>query len=121
MKSVYIKTNWIDNKTPVNAANLNKIETALNYLYSNSLSYSEIKEGDGIKIEVTKDKEVKISTGSNVPTSKTIKGIEYVFDEEGCECGCKEPKRGVLYFVLSGETKKLKFIALNGIKLFEVE
>lgn len=121
MKSVYVKTSWIDNKTPVNASNLNKIENALHYLYSNSLSYSEIKEGEGINVEVTKDKEVKISTSSNIPTSLTIRGIEYIFDQEGCECGCKDPKRGVLYFVLSGETKKLKFIALNGVKLFEVE
>lgn len=26
---MYTKTNWVDNKTPVNAENMNKIETAL--------------------------------------------------------------------------------------------
>ena len=29
MKNVYIKTSWIDNKTPINAANMNKIENAI--------------------------------------------------------------------------------------------
>ena len=46
MKNSYIKTTWIDNKTPVNAANLNKIESALSDLYTNALSSSEILEGE---------------------------------------------------------------------------
>lgn len=121
MKSVYVKTNWIDNKTPVNASNLNKIEGALHYLYTNALGYSDIEEGKGISVEITKDKSVKISTSNEIPTSMSIKGIEYIFEQPECECGCKEPKKGVLYFVLNKETKKLVSIVLNGVVLFEVK
>lgn len=129
MKSVYVKTQWIDNKTPVNAANLNKIENALHTLYTNSLGYSDIKEGDGIKVEVTADKEVKISTASNVLKSGNLMGIDFIMGEdEETACGCDKPccnepaeEKGVLYFVLDPNTKKLKAIKINGVKIYEVE
>ena len=131
MKSVYVKTQWIDNKTPVNAANLNKIENALHTLYSNSLGYSDIKEGEGIKVEVTADKEVKISTSPQVLKSSNISGIDFILEGEendnttcGCNCTCCDiptEEKGILYFVLDPSTKKLKSIKINGVKIYEVE
>lgn len=125
MKSVYVKTQWIDNKTPVNAANLNKLENALHYLYSNCVGYSELKEGKGISISVNSDKEVEISTSSEVLISENINGIDIKFegvDPSGCGCSDKgnTNKKGVLYFILDPDTKKLKAISLNGVKIFEV-
>lgn len=52
----YVKTNWIDNVTPVNACNLNKIETALMKLAAGKLEAGDIIQGDGIKIDVINGK-----------------------------------------------------------------
>lgn len=52
----YSRTNWVDNVTPVNACNLNKIETALMRLASGKLEAGDIIEGDGIKIDVAEGK-----------------------------------------------------------------
>ena len=38
MRIKYNKTNWVDNETPVNAENMNKIETALENLYNLAVS-----------------------------------------------------------------------------------
>lgn len=51
MKTTYNKTIWEDNKTPVNATNLNNIENGISGLYSNALGLSELIEGDGIEIK----------------------------------------------------------------------
>lgn len=123
MKATYVKTKWIDNKTPVNAANLNKIEDSLGYLYNNALGITDIVEGKGIKVNVDSDKkEVQIGVGSEVMNSSNISGIEYVFDSGKCTCAChgEDYKKGVLYLVLNKDTKKLVYIAFNGVKIFEV-
>lgn len=53
MRTRYNKTIWEDNKTPVNAENLNNIENGIDNLYSNAISVSELIEGSGIKITDT--------------------------------------------------------------------
>ena len=53
MKTTYNKTQWVDNNTPINAENLNKIENGISGLYSNALGLSELIEGDGIEIKNT--------------------------------------------------------------------
>ena len=55
MKTTYNKTIWEDNKTPVNAANLNNIENGISGLYSNALSVSDLIESDGIEIKSTSE------------------------------------------------------------------
>jgi hypothetical protein len=64
MKS-YLRTNWVDNVTPVNACNLNKIETALFRLACGKLESGDIVEGDGIKIDVVDGKLVISLTENN--------------------------------------------------------
>lgn len=124
MKATYVKTKWIDNKTPVNAANLNKIEDSLSFLYNNALGLTDVVEGKGIKVSIDSEKkELQIGVGSDVMTSSNINGIEYAFDNGSCTCAChgEEYKKGTLYLVLNRDTKKLVYIALNGVKIFEVK
>lgn len=123
MKATYIKTKWIDNKTPVNAANLNKIEDSLSYLYNNAIGLTDIVEGKGIKVSIDSDKkEIQIGVNSDVMNSSNINGLEYVFDSGNCTCAChgSDYKKGILYLVLNKDTKKLVYIAFNGVKIFEV-
>lgn len=115
MKNVYIKTSWVDNKTPINAANLNKIENAISDLYANSLSPSEIVEGNGISIAQTSDKKMEISVASNVMKSDTTEGLEVV---QGIP---STMENGRVYIVLDPETKKMTSIIINGVKIYEVE
>lgn len=49
----YVKTNWIDNKTPVNAINLNKIEDAIYKLAAYSLGTNSIIEGNNINVIIS--------------------------------------------------------------------
>ena len=42
MKKSYTKTIWTDSKTPVNSTNLGKIESALEYLYTNAFDSSDL-------------------------------------------------------------------------------
>lgn len=55
MKTNYNKTRWVDNKTPVNAENLNNIENGISNLYSNAISPSELIGGDGIRVSSLED------------------------------------------------------------------
>lgn len=55
MKKKYNRTDWADNKTPVNAKNLNNIEKGIRDLYSDALDSSEIIAGNGISINNTND------------------------------------------------------------------
>lgn len=55
MKTTYNKTQWVDNSTPINAENLNKIENGISGLYSNALGLSELIESGGIEIKNTED------------------------------------------------------------------
>lgn len=115
MKTIYVKTTWIDNKTPVNAANMNKIENAIADLYSNALTASEITNGDGINVSITKDKAVEISVSNSVMKSETCDSVEVVVGD----LDSYELRK--LYLVLDSGTKKLKKIIMNGVNIYEVE
>lgn len=60
MRIKYDKTTWVDNETPVNANNLNKIENALETLYNLSLSPSDFNTNSQIKPTVN-DGEITLS------------------------------------------------------------
>lgn len=115
MRNIYIKTTWIDNKTPVNAANLNKIENALVDLYQNSLSVSDLSEGNGIELNLTEDKKLQISVSNEVVTSSSCKGVEVLMLEP------TEMLDNVLYFILDPSTKKLTKIIINNVVIYEME
>lgn len=112
MKNIYIKTTWIDNKTPVNAANLNKIEGAIADLYSNALSASDFKEGKGISITPTLDKQLEIAVTDGVQTSNSCIGVDVLQETPAT------PEKNRLYFILDQETKILKKIMINGVIIF---
>lgn len=118
MKTVYIKTTWIDDKTPVNAANLNKIENAIYDLYSNSLSPSDLVNGKGIKVSTTANKSIEFSVDDTVMTSNSSSGVEVL--EVGVEDSNTYDSK-IIYFVLDSDTKKLKKIVINGVSVYEVE
>lgn len=115
MKNIYIKTTWVDNKTPVNAANLNKLENAVYDLYNNALSPSDIVEGNGIKLDITENKKLQISTTSDIMASTSCQGVEVVNVEPS------EFSEGVLYFVVNPETGKLRKIVFNSVVINEME
>lgn len=115
MKNLYIKTTWVDNATPVNAANLNKIENAITDLYQNALSVSDFAKGSGIDLNITTDKKLEISVTKDLMRSNSCSGIEMVTEEPS------EIVESVLYFVVDPETKKLKKIIINGLAIYEVE
>lgn len=115
MRNIYIKTTWVDNGTPVNAANLNKIENAISDLYNTALSSSDLAQGDGIKISTTSDKKLEFSVSNSVLRSNTATGVEFIYDElEVYKVNC-------IYFILDQSTKKLKKIIINGVTIYEVE
>ena len=115
MKNFYIKTTWVDNATPVNAANLNKIETAITDLYQNALSVSDFAKGEGIEMNVTSDKKLEVSVSNRVMMSDSCRGFELVTSEP------VDFVDSVLYFVIDPSEKKLKKILLNGITIYEME
>jgi len=53
MRIRYDKTTWVDNETPVNANNMNKIENALETLYNLSLSPADFDTNSQIKPTIT--------------------------------------------------------------------
>lgn len=113
MKKSYTKTKWIDNKTPVNAQNLNKIENALSEVYEKAMESSDLVEGNGIVINTDGNGRKEISTAPGVLMSTTCTGIEW---------SQKEPEkweRNKLYFILDPGTKELAKIMLNGITIFK--
>lgn len=117
MKSVYVKTTWVDNKTPVNAANLNKIENAIVDLYQNALSVSDFSEGKGINLSIDGNKKLHISVSNDVVTSGTCNGFEVLTSEPTLE----NVQSGVLYFIIDPNTKKLVKLLINNIVIYEVE
>lgn len=126
MKNSYIKTTWIDNKTPVNAANLNKIESALSDLYTNALSSSELLEGDGIRITNTSCKSdcygntakgIQFSVSDRVMQSDSCKGIDIVTNS----MDILQFEKDKLYLFLNPESKTLVKIMINGVTIFEVK
>lgn len=115
MKNIYIKTTWVDNGTPVNAANLNKIENAISDLYNSALSSSDIVQGDGIKISTTSNKKLELSVSESVLRSETSTGLEFIYDE------LEVYKTNCIYFILDQSSKKLRKIIINGVTIYEVE
>lgn len=108
----YIKTKWVDNTTPVNAARLNKIENALSDLYQTALSVEEVTAGDGIEVEVTSAGDTRVGVASDVLRSESISGLEMVTELP------EKEDRNKLYFVLDPETKKLAGIYINGACIY---
>lgn len=89
MRSLYNKTNWVDNKTPVNAENLNNIENGISNLYANSISLSEILGGSGINVS-PEGSNVNISlnfrlidNAPETPDSDGLSGDFYIDTENG--------------------------------------
>ena len=113
--SIYVRTNWVDNKTPINAANLNKIENAISDLYTNALSASDFTNGSGIELNITSDKKLEFSVSNDVMKSNSCCGVEIITEEP------TEMANGVLYFMIDSETKILKKIIINGIAIYEME
>lgn len=106
MKERYNKTNWVDNKTPVNAENLNNIENGLENIYNNTLSPSEFLEGPGINLGYSRSG-LKISLSfrevETAPVSKNSEGMtgDYYIDND----------LGFIYFYINGSWIKLKLEA----------
>ncbi len=117
MRNIYVKTTWVDNKTPVNAANLNKIENAIVDLYQNALSVSDFSEGNGVNLNITEDKKLQISVSKDVVLSDTCCGIEVLTSEPSIDV----IKNGVLYFIIDPNTKKLVNILINNVAIYEME
>ena len=115
MRNIYIKTTWVDNKTPVNAANLNKIENALVDLYQNALSVSDFSEGNGINLNITEDRKLQVSVSNDVLTSNSCCGIEVLTYEP------LDTQNGILYFIVDQNTKKLVKIIINNVVIYEME
>ena len=115
MKNTYTKTTWVDNKTPVNAANMNHIESAISDLYSSAVSSSDFVQGNGIKVSVDTSKNVNISTDDTVMKSDSCTGVEVITTE------LDSYTKGRVYLLLDSETKKLKKILVNGVAIYEVE
>lgn len=111
MKKDYSKTKWVDNKTRVNAANLGKIEDALEYLHQDALGKDQIEEGDGIAISSKKGVKT-ISVTDDVQRSETCAGIEYVYRVPN------DPDLTTLYFVLDETTHRLKEIRIGRTVIF---
>lgn len=94
----YIKTEWIDDRTPVNAKNLNKIEDALETLSIDSLDISKIQGVNGIKVVTKDDGGVEIS--GNIQVVPEVEGQSY--------------DTGKVYFVLDPGTQKVKGLVVAG-------
>ena len=94
----YIKTEWIDDRTPVNAKNLNKIEDALETLSIDSLDISKIQGVNGIKVVTKDDGGVEIS--GNIQVVPEVEGQSY--------------DTGKVYFILDPGTQKVKGLVVAG-------
>lgn len=113
MKTNYSKTTWIDNKTAINASNLNKIENAVSDLFSGALGNDQVLGGTGITVSSDGVGTKTISINSNVQNSTSCTGIEIVTEEPGT------PANNKLYLIL-GTDGKLSRIMLNGNIIFNV-
>lgn len=114
MKKSYKKTKWIDNKTPVCAQYLNKIEDAISEVYEKAIESDDLVGGAGVNISTNSSGEKEISLGSEVMISTTCTGIEW------CQSIPETWERNKLYFILDPSTKELNRIMLNGITIFNI-
>lgn len=114
MKKSYKKTKWIDNKTPVCAQYLNKIEDALSEVYEKAIESDDLVGSTGVRVDTNSSGEKEISLGPEVMTSTTCTGIEW------CLSAPETWERNKLYFILDPSTKELDKIMLNGITIFNI-
>lgn len=96
MKTIYSKTQWEDNKTPINADRLNNIERGIENLYNNAIGASELIEGPGIDIANTDFGfrfMLNLKLVDEMPESSISAGNpgDYYIDSEG----------GYIYFCIS--------------------
>lgn len=62
MRDTYEKTVWVDGKTKLDAAKLNNIEEGIENLFESSLTVSDFKASDGLKVDITENREILIHT-----------------------------------------------------------
>lgn len=125
MKNTYLRTKWVDGHTPVNSANLNKIENAIYDIYSNTPSKSQIIGKDTNIVETGIDEKgnvvIDIPQRRNgclgVQKSLTCSGLEFTQDE----AIAKTAKDDKVYLVLDIDTMQLRRIYINGVKIYEME
>lgn len=110
----YVKTKWVDGATPVNAANLNKIEKGISDITASALGASDIKKGSGIDVNTSTEGGIIISTSDEIMKSTSIVGIEMVPELPS------EYKQDVIYYLVPEDTRKLKGIYINGVCIYEV-
>ena len=113
MKERYTKTKWVDGKTCVNAANLNKIESGIENLYRNAVGESQLQEGDGISLNkdpMTGNITIGIKTENDLVSSSAVGRIEVV------ESMPAEPDPNCMYFVKDLDTGKFDLV-FGGINL----
>lgn len=94
MNKRYIKTNWVDGKTAVNSTRMNNIENAIEELYLEAITPSQIKTGSGLRADITNDGSIQISFQSPVIQSNTVEGVEVLTSD------IENKRDGILYFVL---------------------
>ena len=74
----YKKTIWVDGETPINASNLNKIETALSTLSETALTMESLESSDN-KITITsKDGKVQFGLAGSTLMTDTISSFNVV-------------------------------------------
>ena len=113
MKERYTKTKWVDGKTCVNAANLNKIESGIENLYRNAVGESQLQEGDGISLNkdpMTGNITIGIKTENDLVNSSAVGRIEVVNSMPA------EPDPSCMYFVKDLDTGKFDLV-FGGINL----
>ena len=75
----YRKTVWVDGQTPVNAANLNKIETALSEISKLSLSPSDLESANEEDIKVSSDcGKIIFGIGEKIIRTDNINSIDII-------------------------------------------
>lgn len=107
MKERYTKTKWVDGKTCVNAANLNKIESGIENLYRNAVGESQLHGKDGI--DITKDTTtgnitIGLAAENDIIRSTAVGRIEVV------ESMPADPDPMCMYFVKDYDTGKFDLV-----------
>ena len=113
MKERYTKTKWVDGKTCVNAANLNKIESGIENLYRNAVGESQLQGGDGISLNkdpMTGNITIGIKEENDLISSSAVGRIEVVNSMPA------DPDPNCMYFVKDLNTGKFDLV-FGGINL----
>lgn len=113
MKERYTKTKWVDGKTCVNAANLNKIESGIENLYRNAVGESQLQGGDGISLNkdpMTGNITIGIKAENDLVSSSAVGRIEVVNSMPA------DPDPMCMYFVKDLDTGKFDLV-FGGINL----